>query len=220
MPEIIGFFGSYPADICLYAAYALQNEGKQVCVIDHSEDGILFQCVPAPKRQMMAVTFHNVDFMRRVPVIQWQELNYEFVLVQLGDRPQELCLALCRTRILVVDCERRNLDFYRCFVQEGGLSAAVLLRGLCSGCSAEKIKKLLEWDHALIDRWLLLPFHEADEAYRIHMQYETMYKFANISPGMEHVLVQLLRLIVSSDKRHHIRSVRNAKQGKMIRMKI
>ncbi len=220
MPEIIGFFGSYPADICLYAAYALQNEGKQVCVIDHSEDGILFQCVPAPKRQMMAVTFHNVDFMRRVPVIQWQELNYEFVLVQLGDRPQELCLALCRTRILVVDCERRNLDSYICFVQEGGLSAAVLLRGLCSGCSAEKIKKLLEWDHALIDRWLLLPFHEADEAYRIHMQYETMYKFANISPGMEHVLVQLLRLIVSSDKRNHIRSVRNAKQGKMIRMKI
>ena len=81
------------------------------------------------------------------------------------------------------------------------------------------MKKRLEWDQELIDRWLLLPFHEADEAYRIHMQYETMYKFANISAGMEHVLVQLLRMIASSDKMHHIRSIRNAKYGKMIRVK-
>ena len=214
MPEIIGFFGSYPADICMYTAYAVQNAGKSVCVIDDSEDGILYQCVPSPNDQLMAVTYHEVDFMRLVPVVQWHELEYDYVLVQLGSQPQELCLALCSKRVLVVDCDRRNLDFYQYFIQESGLSAAVLLRGFCSEFAAKKIKKYLQWEDCLVERWMLLPFDEADEEYRIGMQYEPVYKFAHISVGMEHILVQLLRMFAVLDRVHTIRAVRNAKQGK------
>ncbi len=214
MPNIIGFFGSYPADICMYAAYALQNTGKRVCVIDHSEDGILYQCIPTPDRTMTTVTFHEVDFMRRVPLVHWHELEYEYVLVQLGNRPQQLCLALCGSRILVVDCERSNLEFYRQFMQESGLSAIVLLRGVCRELAVEKIKKYFILENKLVKRWMLLPFDEADEAYRIDMQYEPVYKFAHISSGMEQVLVRLLRVFTVFDRLHRVRAVRNAKHGK------
>lgn len=215
MSKIIGFFGSYPADICMYAAYALQNAGRRVCVIDNSEDGILYQSVPTPDQRLDAVTFHNVDFMRWEPLVQWHELDYEFVLVQLGNEPQELCLALCSMRILIIDCERRNLDFYHQFMQESSLPAAVLLRGFCPDQMAvAKMKKRFEQGNAFIDQWLLLPFDEADETYRIEMQYGWLYKFVHISAGMERILMQLLRMMEIHDRIRIIRAVRDAKQGK------
>ncbi len=214
MPEMIGFFGSYPADICMYTAYALQNAGKRVCVIDNSDDGILFSCVPAPDCQMQTVTFHNVDFIRHKPLVQWHELDYELVLIQLGSRPQELCLAVCSMRILVVDCERRNMEFYQHFLQACGLSAVVLLRGFSLEFAVEKAKRLLECGPGLIERWLLLPLDEEDETYRIQMQYGTMYQFAHISAGMERVLGKMLRMLDVTDRVHIAQAVRNAKQGK------
>lgn len=215
MSKIIGFFGSYPADICMYAAYVLQNTGRRVCVVDNSEDGILFGCVPTPDQQLKAVTFHNVDFMRFEPLVQWHELNYDYVLVQLGNMPQELCLVLCSERILVMDCERKNMDFYYQFMQESSLPAAVLLRGFCPDqMLAEKVKKYFERENKFIERWLLLPFDEADEAYRIEMQYGALYQFAHISSGMERVLMQLLRMLENHDRIRILRAVRDAKQGK------
>lgn len=216
MPKIIGFFGSYPADICIYAAYALQNAGRHVCVIDNSDDGILFQCVPTPDQRFTSVTFHNVDFMRRKPLIQWHELDYEYVLVQMGDKPEELCLALCSERILIVDCERRNLDFYQQYMQKSSMSVVVLLRGFCPDqIAAKKMKNHFEQGNALIDRWLLLPFDEADEAYRLEMQYGLLYQFTHISAGMERVLMQLLRMMDIHDRIQVIRAVKDAKQGKI-----
>ncbi len=75
MPKIIGFFGSAPADLCMYAAYALQNIGKRVCVVDNSEDGSLFRCIPAPDECLSAVTYRNVDFMRWYPLADWHALD-------------------------------------------------------------------------------------------------------------------------------------------------
>lgn len=219
MPQIIGFYGSYPADLCLYAAYALQNTGKRVCVIDLSEEGILFRCIPAPEECFAATTFHHVDFIRRKPLVQWHELDYDFVLVQLGERPQELCLAVCSQRVLVMDCERSTLDFYDSFLQASGMPSVVLLRGFCVDRTA--IGKIMDYfgrESSLIERWLLLPFHEADEAYRIHMQYQPLTKFAHISADLERVLVQLLLLFGMQDRVKTIRAVRNAKQGKTAEM--
>lgn len=215
MPKIIGFFGSYSADICMYAAYALQNAGRRVCVIDNSEDGILYQAVPTPDQQLRAVTFHNVDFIRWEPLVQWHELDYDLILVQLGDRPQELCLALCSVRILIMDCERRNLDYYHQFMQEASMPMAVLLRGFCPDqMDAARMKEHFEQGNVFIDRWLLLPFDEADEAYRIEMQYGQLHKFAHISAGMERILMQLLCMMEIHDRIRIIRAVKDAKQGK------
>ena len=219
MPKIIGFYGSYPADLCLYAAYALQNAGKRVCVIDLSEEGTLFRCIPAPEECFAATTFHHVDFIRRKPLVQWHELDYDFVLVQLGERPQELCLAVCSQRILVMNCERSTLDFYDSFLQASGMPAIVLLRGFCVDRTA--IGKIMDYfgrESCLIERWLLLPFHEADEAYRIHMQYQLLTKFAHISADLERALVQLLLLFGLQDRVKTIRALRNAKQGKTAEM--
>lgn len=216
MPKIIGFFGSYPADICLYAAYALQNTGRRVCVIDNSDDGELFYCIPAPDARPDAVTFRNVDFLRLEPVVRWHELDYEYVFVQLGAQPPELCLALCSVRILVADCERRNLDFYNGYMQRSGMSAAVLLRGFCLDRDLlRKVKKHLESGNAFIDKWLMLPFHRADEAYRLEMQFGQLDEFVHISPGMEQVLMQLLCMIEAYDCSGIIRAVQDAKNGKM-----
>ena len=215
MSEIICFLGSYPSDICMYAAYALQNAGKSVCVVDNSQDGILFRCVPTPDERLAAVTFRQVDFLRREPPVQWHELDYEFVLVQMGSRPQELCLALCSMRILVVDCECSNLDFYRRYMQESSLSMTVLLRGfLPDRILLGRIKQRLEMGQGFIERWLLLPFDEADEAYRIEMQYGRIHQFPYISAGMERMLTQLLRMLGVHDKLRVMRAVRDAKQGK------
>ena len=57
----------------------------------------------APDVRPDAVTFRNVDFLRLEPVVRWHELDYEYVFVQLGAQPPELCLALCSVRILVAD---------------------------------------------------------------------------------------------------------------------
>lgn len=215
MPKTIGFYGSYPADICMYAAYALQNAGNRVCVIDLSEDGILFRCIPAPEECFAAVTFHEVDFIWRKPLVQWEDLDYDFVLVQLGEHPQELCLAVCSLRILVMDCERSTLDFYHPFLETSGMPAIVLLRGFCANRTA--IGKIMDYfgrGSCLIERWLLLPFHEADEAYRIQMQYQLLSKFAHISADLEQVLVQLLLQFGIKDRVKTTRAVRNAKLGK------
>lgn len=215
MPKIIGFFGSCPADICMYAAYALQNAGKHVCVIDNSEEGILFGCIPTPDARMAAVTFRSVDFMRWEPVVKWQELDYEFVLVQLGSVPQQLCLALCSERILVTDCERGHLDFYHQFMQQSSMTAAVLLRSFCQGRdTVEKRKNYFSYGNRFIERWLLLPFDESDEAYRIEMQYGLVYRFPEISAGMERVLVKLLQMLEIHGRARTVRAVKDAKQGK------
>ncbi len=196
MAKIIGFFGSYPADICMYAAYALQNTGRRVCVIDNSEDGVLFHCIPSHDVHSAAVTFHNVDFMRLEPIVQWHELDYEYVFVQLGEQPPELCLALCSARILVVDCERKNLDFYNQYMQQSSMPASVLLRGFClNRVWLKRVKEHLESGNCFIDNWMLLPLNETDEIYRLEMQFGMPDKFIQISADMKRVLVQLLRMM-------------------------
>ena len=199
----------------MYAAYALQNAGKRVCVVDNSQEGILFGCIPTPDGQMEAVTFHNVDFMRWEPVVEWQGLDYEFVLVQLGSTPQQLCLALCSERILVTDCERGHLDYYHQLMQQSSMPVAVLLRSFCQGRNtAKKRKEYFAYGNRFIERWLLLPFDQADEAYRIEMQYGILDQFPHISAGMERVLVKLLQMLKIQDRTRMVRAVRDAKQGK------
>lgn len=215
MPKVIGFLGSHPADICLYAALVLQNTGKSVCVVDHSEDGVLYNCIPTPDKRLKTVTYHNVDFMRREPLVEWQNMDYAYVLVQLGARPEELCLTVCSERVLVMDCERRNLDFYNQFMQENKMPMKVLLRGYCpDGISTRKMKEHFERENCFIEKWLMLPLDEMDEAYRIGMQYELLNKFAHISMGMEKVLVQLLRMCAANNNMGILRAVKAAKNGR------
>lgn len=93
---------------------------------------------------------------------------------------------------------------------------AVLLRGFCSDrLLAEKVKNYFEGKNKRIDRWLLLPFDEADETYRIRMQYGIMYKFAHISIGMERILMQLMQMLEIHDRICRVRAVRDAKQGRI-----
>lgn len=193
MPKIIGFYGSYPADICMYAACALQNTGRRVCVIDNSDDGVLFHCIPASGMQMKTVSFHNVDFMRLEPIVQWHELDYEYVLVQLGAQPPQLCLALCSACVLVVDCERKNLDFYHQYMQQNSMPASVLLRGFCRNRSPlQRVKEYFANGNCLIEEWILLPLNEEDETCRLEMQFGMLDQFVHISADMERALMKLL----------------------------
>ena len=61
----------------------------------------------------------------------------------------------------------------------------------------------------------MLPFHRADEAYRLEMQFGQLDEFVHISPGMEQVLMQLLCMIEAYDCSGIIRAVQDAKNGKM-----
>lgn len=215
MPKIIGFFGSAPADLCMYAAYALQNIGKRVCVVDNSEDGSLFRCIPTPDERLRAVTYRNVDFMRWYPLADWHALDDEYVLVQLGAMPQQLCLALCSERILVTDCERANLDAYSRYLTQCCMPVTVLLRGFCwNWVIAEQIKAYAAKDSSFIERWLFLPYDPTDEAYRIEMQYGKLYQFSQISTGMERVLAKLLQLLEICDRIRLVRAINDAKRGK------
>ena len=91
----------------------------------------------------------------------------------------------------------------------------VLLRGfLPDRILLGRIKQRLEMGQGFIERWLLLPFDEADEAYRIEMQYVRIHQFPYISAGMERMLTQLLRMLGVHDKLRVMRAVRDAKQGK------
>ena len=196
LPKIIGFLGSYTADICLYTALALQNTGKSVCVIDHSDDGALYDSIPTPDKCLQMVTYHNVDFIRREPFANWQDLQYQFVIVQLGALPQDICIELCSERILAVDCERINLDYYSQWMRKKQLPMIVLLRSVCqNGFSARKIKERFELENCFVERWLTLPLNQMDEAYRIRMQYEPVKKFSKLSLDMEKMLIQLLSVI-------------------------
>lgn len=215
MSKIIGFIGSCPADICMYAAYAMQNTGSSVCVIDNSMEGVLYGCVPKMDAQAMAVTFHQVDFIRFKPFIYWHELEYTYVFILLGDRPQQLCMASCSMCVLVVDCERRNLDFYRRFMKESSMAMYVVLRGFCAGSVfVEKIMERFSDQNGLIVRWMLVPLDETDEAYRIGMQYEKIGKFPDISLAMEKVLAQILALLGAGSPVGVMQAVKNAEKGK------
>ena len=219
MPRIIGFFGTYPADICLYTAFALKNTGKSVCVADLSKEGVLHRCIPAPERGLAVLTYRGVDFIREAPLEDWQDLEYEYVFVQLGRSPQELCLAACDELALVVDCERANLDFYNNLMRKAQASMSVILRNLCpDGVSGRMVKEYFERENCFVQKWLTLPFDEADEAYRIEMQYGTVHKFSHVSCGMERLLGQLLRMFLTDDGHGGIlRAVKAAKKGKVIR---
>ena len=215
MSKIIGFLGSHPADLCLYAAFALKNMGRSICVIDHSEDGVLFRSVASSDDPTVIVTYNHVDFIRKEPVVQWHELDYDYIFVQLGAKPQDLCLAACSERILVVDCERSNLEFYNCFMRETSMTMAVVLRGICRfGRSVKDIKGQFMNKNCFVENWMTLPLNEMDEAYRVGMQYELLEKFAHISIGMEKVLVQLLYTIECSHPAGIIRAVHAAKHGR------
>lgn len=216
MPKIIGFLGRRPADICLYTAYALQNTGRSVCVIDNSEDGILYGCVPKPDDKAVSVTFHNVDFMRFIPLVQWHELDYEYILVQLGDTPQQLCLAACSERVLVVDSERSSLDYYRQFTKENSLKMTVLLRGFrLDRVLEKKMQERFKHENCFVKQWITLPINKYDEAYRIGMQYEPLNKFAHISGEMENVLRKILGILKADNTIRIARAVSAAKKGKM-----
>lgn len=216
MPKIIGFLGTYTADLCLYASLAMQNTGRRVCVVDQSDDSILYDCIPTPDKRLEMVTYHNVDFVRREPYANWPDMDYEYVFVQLGALPQEICIAVCMECVMVVDCERVNLDFYRCFMKQNEIAMTVLLRGACPDAgSAQAIKEYFEKENCFVERWLTLPLDEGDEAYRIRMQYEPIKKFCHLSNSMEKVLVQLLRSFGVENYVEMIRAVKAAKRGKV-----
>jgi len=217
LPKIIGFLGTYPADICLYTALSLQNAGKSVCVADNSARGVLYQAIPAPEEKMDIINCRNVDFMRDVPFTDWQEPDYEYVFVVMDGSPQELCLSACEELVLVTDCEKMHLDAYNEFMQERKMSMQVLLRGFCpDGVSGRRLKEYFERENCFIQKWLTLPLDEEDEAYRIRMQYEKIKNFAHISIGMEKVIAQLLRLFLQKDTPLILRAVKAAKQGKAL----
>lgn len=215
LPKIIGFLGSHPTDLCLYAAFVLQNMGRSVCVIDHSEDGVLFRSIASSDDPTVVVTYNHVEFIRKEPVVQWHELDYEYIFVQLGAEPQDLCLAACSERILAIDCERCHLEFYSRFMRETSMTMAVVVRGICRfGISAKEIKRQFMHENCFVETWMTLPLNEMDEAYRVGMQYELLEKFAHISIGMEKVLVQLLYMMEPSHPVKIIRAVHAAKHGR------
>lgn len=220
MPKIIGFYGNTPADLCMYTAYAMQNTGKRICVIDNSKDGSLFHCIPTPDKQLTAVTSRSVDFIRWYPLVQWHELDYDYIFVQLGTMPQQLCLALCSERILVTDCERTNLDAYSRHMQQCSMPATVLLRGfsrdwLRTEQIIQQIKSYLADSGNLIEQWLFLPYDPADEAYRIKMQYGVLSQFSHISKSMEQVLMKLMQMLETRDRVQIARAITDAKHGKI-----
>lgn len=220
MPRIIGFLGTYTADLCLYTALAMQNTGRHVCVIDQSDDSTLYECIPTPDSRLEMVTYHNVDFIRREPYANWPDMDYEYVFVQLGALPQEICIAVCMECVMVVDCERVNLNFYRCLMKQNEIAMTVLLRGFCpEGVSGQTIRGLFEQENCFVEKWLTLPLDEIDEAYRIRMQYEPIKKFRRLSMDMEKVLIQLLHLFGVDNYAEMIRAVKAVKRGKVAGMR-
>lgn len=219
MSEITGFLGISPADICLYTALSVQNTGKSVCVIDHSEDGILYRSIPAPEGQLEAVTYRGVDFVRKKPLPDWQDTEYGHIFVQLGTQPEELCMALCDRLVLVMNAERYNMDIYRNYMRQIRMPMIVLLRGFCPyGIPVNTIKDYFMRENNFVEKWILLPLSEYDEAYRIGMQYECFKKFAYISSEMEWALVRLLRSLENRSSVSLMRAVKQAKKGRMASM--
>lgn len=217
MPKIIGFLGSYTADICLYTALAIQNTGKRVCVIDNSDESALYGCIPTPDKCLEMITYHNVDFIRREPFANWQDLQYQYVVVQLGALPLDICIDICSERIMVVDCERINLDYYSQWMRKKQIPMLVLLRGICpDGLPVRQIKERFEAENCFVEKWLTLPLAETDEAYRIRMQYEPIKKFNRLSVGMETVLIQLLRRLNAGNYAQILCAIRAVKNGKVI----
>lgn len=220
MPKIIGFLGTYTADLCLYTALAMQNTGRNVCVIDQSDDSTLYECIPTPDSCLEMVTYHNVDFIRQEPYANWLDMDYEYVFVQLGALPQEICLAVCTECVMVIDCERVNLDFYRCYMKQNELAMTVLLRGYCpDGISGQNIKGHFEQENCFVGKWMTLPLDRADEAYRIRMQYEPVKKFRHLSLDMEKVLMQLLHSFGVANYIEIIRAIKAVKRGKAAGMR-
>ena len=220
MPKIIGFFGTFTADLCLYTALAMQNTGRSVCVVDQSDDSALYESIPTPDKNLETVTYHNVDFIRREPCANWQDLGYEYVFVQLGAMPQELYLAVCTDCVLVIDCERVNLDFYRCVMMQNEKAMTVLLRGFCpGGICGRKIKEQFERENCFVERWLTLPLVQSDEAYRISMQYEPINNFRKLSADMEKALIQLMHSFGASNYAEIISGIKAAKHGRVSGMR-
>lgn len=220
LPKIIGFLGTYTADLCLYTALVMQNTGRSVCVIDQSDDSVLYESIPTPDKRLEMVTYHNVDFIRREPYANWLDMDYEYVFVQLGTLPQEIYLAVCMECVMVIDCERVNLDFYRCFMKQNEMAMTVLLRGFCpDGISGQKIKEHFEQENCFVAKWLTLPLDQVDEAYRIRMQYEPIKKFRYLSVDMEKVLIQLLHSFGVANYAEIIHAIKAAKRGKVAGMR-
>ena len=217
MPQIIGFLGTYPVDVCLYTAFALQNTGKSVCVNDFTSEGVLFECIPTPEETLEIITFRNVDFMHQLPMAEWKQKPYDYIFVQLGDAPQELTVSSCDELILVIDCEKRHLDEFQNLMQKMRMSMNVVLRGFCpDGIPERKLKEYFEQENCFVERWLTLPFDEMDEAYRIGMQYEPMQSFAHASVGWEKLLLQLLKILVPKNSAANIKAVRAVRSGRVL----
>ena len=217
MPKRIGVFGVHPEDVCLYTAFALQNMGKRVGVVDNSIHELIFHAIPSPDAGLETVTCRNVDFMKQVSCTQWENMSYDFLLVQLEMEPEEMALRACDELVLIVDCEKANLDYYREQMQAWKRTMLVLLRDICpDGFSVKKMKEYFERGNCFIDKWLTLLWSEDDLSYRIRLQYETVRKFARISPGMETVVLQLLRWLLPQEAAHAARAVKAAKKGRVL----
>lgn len=215
MPKITGFIGTHSEDLCLYTALALQNTGRRVCVNDHTAEGLLFACIPTPEENLETVTFRNVDFVHLAG--DWQKLDYDQVFVQLGEKPEEACVAACDELVLVTDCDRRNLDYFNRFMQRMKTSMTVVLRGYCpDGISDRRIKDYFERENCFVQKWLTLPLDEVDEAYRIGMQYEPMKSFAHASRGLDKVLLSLMRVIEPQEITVAQKAVRAVRSGRVL----
>ena len=212
--RIIGIFGWEQADICIYLASILENMKQRVLVIDNSFEQKIQLCIPKPKEQLEIVTYKNVDYTSHWEHSMWKSVDYDYLLVNLGNNPMEEDLEFCQEIICVLSCEAFHIRAYQQFIQEVKKPFHLVFRNYCKNyMDTNKIlHQLGETSCFLVDK-VFLPFIEMDECLRVLMQVEGYRSLSGLSKEFEKAIFRLCRAITNQDFTAVLNGLRRAKRG-------
>lgn len=212
--KIIGLFGVCQTDICIYLASILQNMGHRVCVVDNSYEQAMHYCIPRPAEHLLTITYKNIDYERLVPEGDWQEKEYDYLLVDLGVWPPEEALRACGEIFLVMDCAIAQMYRYRELMRHRALPMNVILRDVCpEAVSGRKVLAMLQEENCFVVDSYILPWNEEDTACRFCMQYQGYQSFSGLSAPFEKMLVKICRELEGCEEALIWRSFKRARKG-------
>lgn len=210
----VGLFGVGQTDICIYLASILQNMGYRICVLDNSYEQAMHYCIPRPAEQLPTITYKNIDYEQLVPVVRWQEKDYDYLIIDLGVWPSDEALAACDELYLVMDCAIAQISRYRQLMTRVGIPMSVILRDVCSeAVKAKRILSMLQEENCFVVDSYVLPLCEEDIAGRLMMQYQGYQRLFHLSGNFEKMLVNICRTLADCEAGIIWRSLRRARKG-------
>ncbi len=212
--KVIGIFGWGQTDLCIYLASVLENMKYHVLVVDNSIGQKMGCCIPRPKRELNIVTYKDVDYQWQIPPDEWAVDAYDFVIADLGERPEKAEFDNCEELFLVTGCDYGCIRKSRELMLELKKPMAVIIRNYQRETMLERqIVGELEEENCFLMEHYFLPYDAWDESGRILMQYRGYEDCSCLSKEFEKLLFHLGCMLGKRDYHTVLAGIHRAKRG-------